>query len=804
MPKLNPIQTNFTAGELSDRLMGRVDIARYQNGAKEILNGLPIVEGGVMRRSGLRRIASTKDMNGTRLVSYVFNKSEAYVVELGAAYARFYNSDGQVVTGSTPVEVATPYAASELFDAEYVQGSDSMLLAHPSHMIQRLYRVSSTQWLMNDAPFDPLPFGENGKRPAAGLVLSGVSGAIVATPTADVFIASDVGRDLVAGSGVGEVTSKNSDGTLTITVKSQFDTTSYSASDWKLAGSPQVPVCALTKGPVGAIPRVYAMGARQYVNAMSLDASSSTLTIQTESPHGFAAGDFINLSFFESDGIDGNYYVGSVTGANTFTVRYTGSLLASAAFGYIYKFGAGVAFRGDEVGMYIRMNGGLLKIQSVDSSGQVSAKIVKTLSESTTAEGSAWSLESTLWNSVDGYPASVALFQQRLVAAGSENFPQTMWGSSTGTLYDFTIATDDDDAFQFSASSDQVSPIKHLVTASTMGAFTDGVEFTVGVGANNTIGPTDAPAVKAQSTYGSSAARPVKVGNEIVFVQRGARKVRALSYDFASDSFVSVDMTALAQHISLGGIVDAAFQQEPTPVIWFVRADGVLISVTYDKQQNVTAWARHTTDGKFLSVACIPSSTVDEGDLVFVVGERTVNGSTVRFVERFDADLNTDCAVTGTATTPSATWSGLSALEGKTVDVKADGIFVGQYTVSGGSITIPRTASTIEIGLHYDTSVTLLPPALNGATGTNIGSAQSTSQVILRVNDTIGGKVNGDEIPWREFGSSLLDKAPEPFTGDKDISTLGWDKGGDLVITQDQPYDWHLLAVIRTYSTNQG
>jgi hypothetical protein len=802
MPRLNPIQTNFTAGELSSRLMGRVDIARYQNGAKKIENLLPIVEGGVMRRDGLRQIARTKDLLGTRLVSYVFNKDSAYIVELGNGYARFYNSAGQVVSGPTPVEVSTPYPPAQLFDVEYVQGTDSMLMSHPSHMIQRLYRVSGTQWVIGDAPFDPLPFAENGKRPGATLTLSATSGTVNMMPSADVFLTSDVGRNIVAGSGVALITAKNGDNSVTATVQAQFSSLSYAANSWKVAGSPQVPVCALTKSPVGAVPAVYAMGARQYVNSMSLDTTNQVLSIQTEAPHGFAVNDFINLSFFESDGIDGNYYVKAITNANVFTVTYTGSLLASAAFGYIYKFGAGNAFSSDDVGKYIRMNSGLLKITGFVDAGHVLAQIIKTMSESTTAEGSAWSLESTSWNAIDGYPASVALFQQRLIAAGSASFPQTMWGSSTGTLYDFTIAKDDDDAFQFTASSDQVSQIKHLVTASTMGAFTDGVEFTVGVGANNTIGPTNAPSVKAQSTYGSNSVRPVRVGNEIIFAQRGSRKVRALSYDFASDSFISADITSLAQHITETGVIDCAFQQEPTPVIWFVRGDGVLVSATYDKQQQVTAWARHTTDGKFLSVACIPSSVVDEGDLVFVVVERTINGATQRFVERFDADLNTDCAITGTNATVTATWSGLSSLEGKTVDVKADGVYVGQFTVAGGAITLPRTANAVEIGLHYDSAVTLLPPALSGGTGTNVGSAQSTSQVILRVDSTIGGNVNGDEIPWREFGSDLLDEAPQPFTGDKDISTLGWDRGGDLVITQDQPYDFHLLAVVRTYSTN--
>lgn len=84
MPKINPAQTNFTAGEISPRLMGRVDYTGYANGAKTISNAIPLVEGGAMRRDGLRLMAQAKYSTGNvRVIPYVYSKDEAYVIELG-------------------------------------------------------------------------------------------------------------------------------------------------------------------------------------------------------------------------------------------------------------------------------------------------------------------------------------------------------------------------------------------------------------------------------------------------------------------------------------------------------------------------------------------------------------------------------------------------------------------------------------------------------------------------------------------------------------------------------------------------
>lgn len=131
--RANLIKTNFTAGEISPRLMGRVDIARYANGAKIIENAVCVVQGGVVRRPGTRFAAAAKYGDRTaRLIPYVFNRSQAYMLEFGDGYLRIYQNGRQLVNeDNTPYEIASPYSVDMLSEVNYVQGADTMIFSAP-------------------------------------------------------------------------------------------------------------------------------------------------------------------------------------------------------------------------------------------------------------------------------------------------------------------------------------------------------------------------------------------------------------------------------------------------------------------------------------------------------------------------------------------------------------------------------------------------------------------------------------------------------------------------------------------------
>lgn len=726
MPRVTLMQTNFTAGEMSPRLLGRVDIARYSNGAKIIENAYPLVHGGVIRRPGSRFVTAAKFANKkARLIPYVFNRDQAYIIEFGDQYLRVYKDGAQVLTGGgAPYEVATPYTEAMLDDLDYVQGADTMFIAHPSVPIYRLRRLDHADWSLAAAPFVTVPFDEIGFRPATTLTLSSaaVGAGRTLTAGAATFLASDVGRDIWAGAGIATITAVASSTSATADISIAFSGTSIAPGQWQVKGSPQGPITPSVKDPVGA--------------SITLTSSStSALDI----------------------------------------------------------------WRSDDVGKFVSINRGLVEITAYTSALQVTGTIRVALDATVESPANAWTLESAVWNANDGYPGAVSLHEQRLVAAGSPGYPQTVWMSRTGEYLNFEQGTKDDDAMSFTISSDQINPIAHLGQVRALIALTYGGEFTLSGGVEKPITPTNIQ-VKNQSVYGCNTVRPIRIGNELYFVQRANRKLRAMAYKFENDAYGAPDLSVLAEHATESGVVDMTYQQEPESVMWLVRGDGVMATVTIDRDQDVVGWARQITDGAFESVATIP---VADGEEVWAIVRRTVNGSTVRYIERFDADLGTDAAITGTHATGAATWTGLSHLDGKEVDILADGVVMQRMTVTGGQITLGRTAKAVEIGLPYTTTIETLTPELAGGTGSAQGNSMRIAEVTLRFHETTGCELNGQVIPFRNFGLAVLD-APAPlFTGDHRVEKLGWERGAaTLVIQQKQPLPFHLLAVIKKLTVN--
>lgn len=722
MPRVTLIQTNFTAGELAPRLMGRVDIARYQNGAKTIENAHPLTHGGCMRRPGLMYVAPAKNANKiARLIPYIFNRDQAYMLEFGDQYMRVFKDGGQVESSpGVPYEIATPYTEAMLDDLNYVQGADTMFIAHQSVPIYRLRRFGHASWDLSAAPFTVTPFDEIGVNPATTLTLSSAAVGSGRTFTAGAasFEASDVGREIWSSAGIATITGYTNTTVVTCTITVAFPSTSIASGAWTIAGSPQTSCTPSAKDPVG---------------------TSITLTLG-------AAG-----------------------------------------------------WRTDDVGKFVKINDGLCQITGFTSSTIVNATIKHALNATVAAPALAWSLESAVWNATNGYPGAVSLYEQRLIAAGSPGFPQTMWGSKTGVYLDFTQGTGDDDGFSFKIASSQVNPIVHLGQVKQMLALTYGGEFSIEGGVEKPVTPTNVQ-VKSQSSYGCNSVRPVRIGNEILFVQRSGRKVRAMAYQYTNDAFGSPDMTVLAQHITESGIVDMAYQQEPDSILWCVRGDGMLVSLTIEREQDVVGWARHETDGLFESIASIP---VVNGEEVWVIVQRTIDGTTKRYVERLVSTINTDCAILGTHPTGAATWTGLSALEGETVDVVADGAVMPQQVVTGGEITLERNALAVEIGLHYESTIELLDIEINSGTGSAQGNSVRTGEATVRLLESSGCEIQGQPIPFRRFGAGVLDQAVERFTGDKRIELLGWSRtGGSITIRQTQPLPMHVLSVIRKVTVN--
>jgi hypothetical protein len=244
----------------------------------------------------------------------------------------------------------------------------------------------------------------------------------------------------------------------------------------------------------------------------------------------------------------------------------------------------------------------------------------------------------------------VSFFEQRLVFAATLNNPQTVYFSKSGDYENMdaniggTVA--DDDAIIYTIASNQVNAIRFMAAGRTLIIGTAGGEFTVsGGGDNDAVTPTNI-LIKKQSNHGAANTDAIAVANATLFLQRAKRKIRELAYNFDVDGYTAPDLTILAEHITEGGIVEMAYQEEPLAIIWCVRNDGELIALTYQREQEVVAWHRHIFGGAFgsskavcESVAVIP--TEDSEYELYMIIKRTINGATTRYVEylnTFDFD----------------------------------------------------------------------------------------------------------------------------------------------------------------------
>jgi hypothetical protein len=148
MPRVTHIQTNFTAGELSPGTLGRVDIERYPNGCKIIENANVLVQGGVTNTYGSYFVNAAKNANKrNRLIPFVYSTTQAYILEFGDLYLRFYINNARVETSpGVAYELATPYTEAMLSSLDYTQRGDTMFVFHPSVEPYRVRRFADNLW----------------------------------------------------------------------------------------------------------------------------------------------------------------------------------------------------------------------------------------------------------------------------------------------------------------------------------------------------------------------------------------------------------------------------------------------------------------------------------------------------------------------------------------------------------------------------------------------------------------------------------------------------------------------------------
>lgn len=732
MSKASPIIGNFNAGELSPMLDGRTDFNKYASGSSILENFVPTVQGPIVRRGGTRFVHEVKDSSKKVFLQlFEFSVDQAYILEFGNLYVRFYTWDAVTkVRGilesspGVPVEVVTPYTTADLFNADGTpklgieQSGDFLYIAHGSYQQRIIKRTSAVAFTIEVYEAKGGPWQSLNE-------------------TATTVYAS-------AETGTG----------VTLTASAALFTSQMVGSLFYLESRETNAI------PAWEVSKAIVVGDRRRADGKTYEALTAGTTGTNRPVHTEGA-------LFDGDGS---------------SVKWQ---YRDPGYGYV-------------------------RITGFTSSTVVTADVIDRLPSQTVGAPQAttrWALSE--WSTAQGWPTDVAFFRERLWWGRK----QKAWGSVSADFTDFSPRNfgqvTADMAISITLVSGKINDIQWMSGDEELLCGTAGGEFSVGELTNgDPLGPGNVR-TKLISAYGSRAIQPIKNGDATMFIQRAGLKARDVSYDSLNYKYKGSDATVLAEHITASGVINIAFAQEPDPIVWAVLANGSLIGFTWNNEQEVRGWHRHPVGGNGFveSLAVMPAAEGDRNELWLVV-RRTINGVTKRYVEYMErpwrlgdaqsSSFYVDCGLTYNGA-PTSTISGLGHLEGMTVDILADGSPQPQRVVTGGAITLQRTASIAQIGLPCPCKYRSMRIEAGAADGTAQGKTKRIHKSVMRFLNTGGGRFgsradNMDGITFRKASDPMT--APVPlFNGDKVVTwPEGYNGDGYVMYQNDQPTPATLVA----------
>jgi len=701
--------TNFTAGELSPRLAGRVDVSRYFNGCQALENFLVHPHGGVARRSGMRYVADCVRHQGrSLLVPYEDAGGAGWVLEFaqdqaGAGVLRFFSGSGLVLDAEgQPMQVATPYLEEHLLGLRWVQDRYTLVLSHPDFAPRQLTRTEDGGFALAVMAFTARPEAwADGNWPAL-CALHEDRLVFAATP----------------------------DEPFTL----WFSRTAFH-QDFRLA-TREVPL-------------------EDWDDFEITDGSGDS----------------------RSDGRPGDTVL--LLAGDTFTrnTALSGTLP-------------------DGTPCYYRYVGSRTVTASTSSS--VSMSLVATPSASEQIESvrdASGDLRSAFWELHE---------VGERIAADPGDDPL------------------DDDAVEITLSAQHGGRICFLAPRDRLWIGATSGEWTVSGSSLNT--PVTPSGVKAnrEGTFGAAELPPCQAGAALLYVQRSGKKIREMAYRLESDAYTSRDLTLLSAHLGEPGLTQLAYVQEPDPMLFAVRGDGVLLAMTYLPDQQVCAFSRIVTDGAVEAVCAVFDQDACRDELWLVVRRSAVvDGQAVerRFVERLAPGFAEDAADSSGAFfvdaglsysgEPVRELTGLAHLSGRAVQILADGAVLPEQQVGpDGAISLPRAAAQVHAGLGYAARLTPMRLECSGSRGSAQTRTKRITEVSLRLFRSLGGKVEPDaerlEPLLYRSSADAMDGPPALFTGDKTVRfPQGWSPEGVLTLVQDQPLPMTVLLIAPVMALNE-
>jgi hypothetical protein len=654
----NKIQTSFAAGELAPSIFARTDLAKYHSGAALMRNFFVDYRSGASTRAGTKFLSQAfKSATAVRLIPFQYSVLSSYILEFGDKYVRFYSNGASVleaafaITGATQAFPCILTVVGNNFvvgDWIFVTGVLGMTQLNGRYFL--VTNVSGSQITIADV---------NGNAINAINYTAYTSGGTASRVYT--LVSPYAATDLA----LLKFTQSASVMTITHPSYAPQNLTQTAPTNWSFT---TITFATPIAAPTGLATIVGTAGSFDYAFVVTaIDANGNESIASTP----IAANSSVNLS------------------VNTGTIRVTWSARAGAVSYNVYMSEPSI------VGT----------IPSSAAFGFVG-----------TAFGTTFDNTNILPNFTITPPIATNPFasannpmvnvyhQQRQTFLGSAANPTTFWMGTTGgftpTNSDFNVSNplQDDDAITGNIVSLQVNAIKSalsmpggLIVLTAKGA------WQVTGGGGSALSPLAITPINATATpqayNGASDVPPIVVNYDILYVQAKGAIVRDLSYNLYAQIYTGMDISILSNHLFFGHqITQWAYAEEPFKVIWAVRDDGILLSLTYVKDQEIIGWAHHDTLGLVQSVATVTEGQVDA---IYLVVKRFIGGQWLQFIERM-ADRTfaygaedswcLDCAVQSALVTPAAnlTISGTTAVPAS-----------GTYPLAplGGSLVATGTAT---------------------------------------------------------------------------------------------------------------
>ena len=438
----------------------------------------------------------------------------------------------------------------------------------------------------------------------------------------------------------------------------------------------------------------------------------------------------------------------------------------------------------------------------------------------------------TLGATAAGNPAVASFFQQRLVLAAPNGAPQTFFMSQPGSYFNFNISDPSkaSDAITETLVSGVQQTIKSMVSSTSgMLVLTDKGSWLINGGSSGSaVSPTTIVA-NLQSSVGASDLHPIVANYSVLYGSSKGSSIRELAYNIYFNVFTGTDISTIASHLFYGyTVIDWAWAEAPFFVVWAVRNDGVMLTLTFLKEQEFVGWTHQTTQGLYKSVCAVTEVTTYAGivDAIYTVAQRVVNGNTVQYIERIADRVFPNGLSSAWCVDAGIQYSGSGALSFSGAEHLAGMTVTGLATDNLGNVTViplftmpvsglfalaapgggATNYTTVTIGLGFSCYLQTLPIDVGQAPIQ--GKLKKIPDVTVRVKDTLGlsiGSSFSTVLPMKDLVqgnvSSMLTGQPSQivsglYTGDaRAYLDSTYTVPGQYAILQPYPYPATVLGV---------